>query len=109
MSKKRRVLRVQTAYELDEGEQESLVDDVASLVSGDDVRGHFISCGGTALIEWEGDANLVDDRIDDVLADSRVSDDPADIEELQDVQIDSGDFDQWYGHSDQSDAYRTVN
>lgn len=107
MSTKRRVLRVQTTDDLSESEVQSLVDDVADLVSQDDIFGRFIGCGSNVFIEWEGDADLVDSRIEDVLADDRVSEHTEDREELQDKQIDSMDFEYWYGHADPSDARET--
>jgi hypothetical protein len=102
MSKRRYLIRSENASQLSGSEQEQFVDDVYSIVDGEDVRGTFIVSGGWNWLDWEADAStaerVVDEfkNLDDVGA--------VELEQYEDAQnwtLDDG----WYGHGD-NDAHR---
>jgi len=105
---KRKVVRFANSGTLGEAQQKQFVDEVAGWVDGTDVKGRFVECGSNGMIEWEGDAGKVEELVQMVLDDDRVSDAPEDQQTLQDTEIDSVAFDGWYGHVDPNDPYHLV-
>lgn len=94
MSYRRVVLRNQNAENLSDSEQKQFVDDVASRLDGTNIGGYFITCKGGNWLEWEGDYDTVDEKIQEHLEDDRVGD----YDVIEDEEIQSRNVDKWWGH-----------
>jgi hypothetical protein len=102
MSKRRYLIRSENASQLSGSEQEQFVDDVYSILDGEDIRGVFVTVDDWNWLDVEGERAEVESVVQQ-------------FKELEDVGTvefektdDSSDWtvtDSWHGHGD-DDAQR---
>lgn len=102
MTKRRYLIRCENASELSGSEQEQLVDDVYSILDGEDIRGVFVAEGNWNWLDVEGEQA----EVDNVVQEFKRLDDVGAVEfEKTDDYSEWTMSDSWHGHGD-NDAHR---
>lgn len=102
MSKRRYLIRSENASQLSGSEQEQFVDDVYSILDGEDIRGVFVTEGSWNWLDVEGEIA----EVENVIEQFKELDDVGAVEfEKTDNSSRWTMTDSWHGHGD-NDAHR---
>lgn len=90
---KRLVLKLEWTSSLTDGDQDTVVGDVADIVDGDGIDGFFVANTGWGWLEMEGGDTDVDNAAGEVDNLEVVKNSTT----VTDESISSSEFDHWYG------------